>query len=200
MINSALQASNSIYGREKLFWCDKINFSNHVCHCGAVDKELLASADKPGSTPGEAVSCFFALFLFFFLSCLVSLFLRLFSFWPFFLYSYCWPCRSFTWINIYFKLNSGVLFWKRDFKSSWSAYWPSLRPNKNHKLSRHVPPLKQLIFFLCWLWSWQTTHSTPQTVPIYTQYPRVTHWRKLNLPLVLRLNHKSPLGLPLKIN
>ena len=29
---------------------------------------------------------------------------------------------------------SGVLFWKRDFKSwksSWSAYWPSLRPEKN---------------------------------------------------------------------
>ena len=33
----------------------------------------------------------------------------------------------------YFKLKSGVLFWKRDFKSSWSAYWPSLRPDKNHK-------------------------------------------------------------------
>ena len=32
-----------------------------------------------------------------------------------------------------FKLKSGVLFWKNDFKSSWSAYWPSLRPDKNHK-------------------------------------------------------------------
>ena len=33
----------------------------------------------------------------------------------------------------YFKLKSGVLFWKRDFKSSLSAYWPSLWPDKNHK-------------------------------------------------------------------
>ena len=61
---------------------------------------------------------------------------------------------------------------------------------KNHKLSRHVPPLKQLNFFQCYLTSWQTTHSTPQTVLIYTQHPPVTHWRKLNLPFVHRLNHQ----------
>ena len=48
-----------------------------------------------------------------------------------------------------FKIKAGVLFWKRDFKSSWSAYWRSLRPDKNHKLSRHIPPLKQLNFFQC---------------------------------------------------
>ena len=30
MINTAPTASNSVYGREKLFWYDKINFSNHV--------------------------------------------------------------------------------------------------------------------------------------------------------------------------
>ena len=64
-----------------------------------------------------------------------------------------------------FKLKCRVLFWKRNFKSSWSAYWPSLRPEKNHKLSRHVPPLKQLKFFQCQLTLWQTlTHSTPQAV------------------------------------
>ena len=89
-------------------------------------------------------SCFF-FWPFFFLSC----FKHYFSFWHFFLYSYCWPCWSCTWINIYFKLKSGVLFWKRDFKSSWSAYWPSLRPDKNDKQSRHVPPLKQPNFFQC---------------------------------------------------
>ena len=78
-----------------------------------------------------------------FFSFLVSYFKHYFSFWPFFLYPYCWPWWSCTWINVYFKLKSGVLFWKRD----WSAYWPSLRSEKNHKLSRHVPPLKQLKFF-----------------------------------------------------
>ena len=126
MINTALPASNSVYGREKLFWYDKINFSNHVCHCGAVVKEFLARADKPGSTPGDAAFCFLVPFF----SLFGLFFEHYFSFWPFFLYSYCRPCWSCTWINIYFKLKSGVLFWKRDFKSSWSAYWPSLRPEK----------------------------------------------------------------------
>ena len=65
-------ASNSDYGREKLFSYDKINVSNHVCHCGAVVKELLARADKQGSTPGDGVFCFFVPVFFFldrFFSC-----------------------------------------------------------------------------------------------------------------------------------
>ena len=66
MINAAPPASNSVYGRDKLFWYDKINFSNHVCHCGSVVKELLVRADKPGSTPGDSVFCFFVPFLFLF--------------------------------------------------------------------------------------------------------------------------------------
>ena len=37
-----------------------------MCHCGAVVKELLARADKPGSTPGDAVFCFFVPFFFLF--------------------------------------------------------------------------------------------------------------------------------------
>ena len=35
-----------------------------MCHCGAVVKELLERADKPGSTPGDAVFCFFVPFFF----------------------------------------------------------------------------------------------------------------------------------------
>ena len=142
-------ASNSDYGREKLFSYDKINVSNHLCHCGAVVKELLARADKQGSTPGDDVLCFFVPVFFFTVFFFLSCFKHYFSFWQFFLYSYCWPCWSCTWINIYLKLKSGVLFWQKDFKSSWYAYWPSLRPDKNHKLSSHVPPLKQLNFFQC---------------------------------------------------
>ena len=30
-----------------------------MCHYGAVVKELLTRTDKPGSTPGDAVFCFF---------------------------------------------------------------------------------------------------------------------------------------------
>ena len=82
MINTAPQASNSVYGREKLFRYDKINFSNHVCHCGAVVKELLAPADKPGSTPGDAASV--SLYRFFFLSPVWSFFNTVFPFGLFF--------------------------------------------------------------------------------------------------------------------
>ena len=32
-----------------------------MCHCGAMVKEFLARADKPGSTPADALSCFFVL-------------------------------------------------------------------------------------------------------------------------------------------
>ena len=52
-----------------------------MCHCGAVVKELLARADKPGSTPGDTVFCFFVPFLF---SCLVSVFNAIFPFGRFF--------------------------------------------------------------------------------------------------------------------
>ena len=51
-----------------------------MCHCGAVVKELLAPADKAGSTPGDAVFCFivfWSLFNTIFLFGLLSLFLLL---------------------------------------------------------------------------------------------------------------------------
>ena len=64
-------------------------------------------------------------------SCLVSLFLIF----PFGLFSlFLLLTLLVMHLDQYvFKLKSGVLFWKNDFKSSWSAYWPSLRPDKNHK-------------------------------------------------------------------
>ena len=165
--------------REKLFWYDKIIFQIMCVTVVQINRVLLPAT-------------LFSVSLCRFFSCLVSFFNTIFRFGLFLLHSYCWPCWSCTWINIYSKLiKSGVLFWKRDFKTSWSAYWPSLRPEKNHKLSRHVRPLKQLIFFQCYLTSWQTTHSTPQTVLINTQHPPVTHWRKLNLPFVRRRNHQN---------
>ena len=111
MINTALPASNSVYGREKLFRYDKINVSNHVCHCGAVVKEFLARADKPGST--TLLFCFFVPFFF---PCLVYFFNTIFPF------------------GLFFSL-----------------------------------------FLL-------------QTPPV--QHPPVTHWRKLSVPFVHRLNHQ----------
>ena len=49
-----------------------------MCHRGAVVKELLARTDKPGSTPGDAVFCFFVPFSFF--SFLVSYLNTIFPF------------------------------------------------------------------------------------------------------------------------
>ena len=66
MINRAPPASNSVYGREKLFWYEKLNVSNHVCHCGTVVKELLERADKPGSTPIPATLFLFLCTVLFF--------------------------------------------------------------------------------------------------------------------------------------
>ena len=77
------------------FAMTKLIFARHVCHCGAVDKESLARADKPGSTPGDAVSWVFPVSLHRFFVVVVSFdlfglfFLHYFSFWPFFLHSYC---------------------------------------------------------------------------------------------------------------
>ena len=69
------------------------------------------------------------------------------------------PAEHALWINIYFTLKSGVLFWKRDFKSSWSAYWPSLRPKKPIS-SQHMSLLwNSLIFFSV---SWR--HDKQNTV------------------------------------
>ena len=42
--------------QRKLFWYDKIIFSNHVCHCGAVVKVLLARADNPVRLPATLFS------------------------------------------------------------------------------------------------------------------------------------------------
>ena len=42
------------------------SWSSHECHLGAVVKELLVRADKPGSTPAHAVLCFIVIPFFFF--------------------------------------------------------------------------------------------------------------------------------------
>ena len=145
MINTAPPASNSVYGREKLFWYDKIIFTNHVCHCGAVVKELLAPADKPGSTPGDALSV--SLYRFFFpRSCLVS-FSTLFFLLAFFsLFSLLTLLVMHLDQNWYFNLKCGVLFWKRISKAldlhTGRAYWRAENThNVKYNTSFAEPPI-----------------------------------------------------------
>ena len=47
-----------------------------MCHCDVVVKELLERADKPGSTPDDAIFCFFVPFFSLFSLSFVTLFFR----------------------------------------------------------------------------------------------------------------------------
>ena len=73
---------------------------------------------------------------------------------------------------------SGVLFWKRDFKSwksSWSAYWPSLRPEKNISCQDMSLLWNSWIFFFNVSWrhdkqhtvhlNWSYLYPTPASDP-----------------------------------
>ena len=203
MINTAPLASNSVYGREKLFWYDKINFRNHVCHRCAVVKELLARADKPGSTtPGHAVFCFLIVhFFFLFGLCFLTVF---------FLLACCPSLLLLTLLimhfyhNIYFKLKSEVLFWKRDFKRSWSVYWPTLRPDKNHKPCQDISLLWNSWSFFDVSWHHDKLNNTQYTTYCTNLHPTPTSdplakFKLALLYIVLIINIitlKFPLGCP----
>ena len=141
---------------------------------------------KPGSTPATLFS--------------VSLYVFFFSVWPFF--NTTFPFSPFFFILTAHLAThplgsiSGVLFWKRDFKSwksSWSAYmyWPSLRPEKKNISCQDMSLLWNSWIFFSMLVDIMTNNTQYTTTAlIYTQHPLVTHWRKLNLPFVHLLNHQ----------
>ena len=139
---------------------------------------------KPGSTPATLFSVSLYVFFFSVRPFLTLLFLLAF----FFLYSYCSPCQSSTRINI----RSSIL--EKGFQKLEKlliCILAKLTTRKKHKLSRHVPLLKQLNFFFSMLAEIMTNNTQYTTTElIYTQHPLVTHWRKLNLPFVDRLNHQ----------
>ena len=108
--------------------------SNHVCN-GAVVKGLLARADKPGSTPGDAVFFFFFFALFFFL--LVFVFNTIFPFGLLFFILTSDPADPVLG-SIYILSLSPEYILKKEFQELTAK----LTARKKHKLSRHVPPLK----------------------------------------------------------
>ena len=125
----------------------RCDFSRVNSPCGAVVKELLAREKKLGSTPGDAVFCFFLPFFFFFLfgPCFLTLLFLLACF-PLFLlltllivhldqYIFYVYVRSFS--------------FGKGFQELLICMLARLTARKNHKLLRRVPPLKQLNFFQC---------------------------------------------------
>ena len=117
-----------------------------MCHCGAVVKELLARADKPGSTPGDAVFCFFVPFFFF---CLVSFFNTIFPFGLFFFILTADPAGHALGSIYILSLSPEFYFGKGISKALDLHTGQAYDQKKKHKLSRHVPFLKQLNVFQC---------------------------------------------------
>ena len=108
MINTAPPASNSVYGREKLFWCDKINQFQIMCVTVVQwSRRCLHLQINRVRLPATLFSV--SLYRFFFL---FGFFLTLFFLLAFFLYSYCWPCLSCTWINDILSLSPEFYFGK----------------------------------------------------------------------------------------
>ena len=132
---------------------------------------------------------FVSLYGFFFLFGLF--FWTLFFLLAFFLYSYCWPCWSCTWINIYFKRKSGVS------GKGISKARSDLHTGQPYDQKKTISCQDMSLLWNSWIFfnvSWHhdkhTQYTTNCTNLIYTQHPPVTHCRKLNLPSVHRLNHQ----------
>ena len=64
MINTASPASNNVYGRENGFDITKLIHQNMSSAVVQWSKSCLQRAGDPGSTPGDAVFCFFVPFFF----------------------------------------------------------------------------------------------------------------------------------------
>ena len=165
-----------------------------MCHRGAVVKELLKREDKPGSTPGNAVFCFFIPFFFF--PPVWSLFFNtIFPFGLFFFILTADPAGHALGSIIYFEVRSFIL--EKVFQKLVICIPAKLTTRKKKKkiktsikTSRHVHPLKQLIFFsvLVDIMTNNTQYTT--NCVSFAQHPPVTNWRNLNLPFEHRLNHQ----------
>ena len=112
-------------------------------HCGAVVKEFLERAEKPGSTPGDAVFCFSAPFFL----CLVSFLKHYFPFWPFFFILNADPAGHALGSIYILSLSPKFYFGKGISKALDLHTGQAYDQKENHQLSRHVPPLKQQNFF-----------------------------------------------------
>ena len=144
--------------QRKIVWYDKINFANQVWHCDAVVKELLERA-------------LFSVSLYrFFFSCLVSFLNTVFPFGLFFFILTADPAGHALGSIYIFSLSPEFYFGNVISKAldlhTGQAYD---QKKKKHKLSRHVPPLKQLNFFNV-SWHHDKQHTVHHKLQVYTQY------------------------------
>ena len=141
-----------LWQTEKWFWYNKTNYGVTVVQW---PRSCLHVQINRVRLPATLFSVSLCRFFFLFSLCFLIL-----SF-PFGLFSFFLtadPAEHALWINIYFTLKSGVLFWKRDFKSSWSVYWPSLRPKKPIS-SQHMSLLWNSLIFFSVSWRHDKQHT-----------------------------------------
>ena len=169
-----------------------------MCHCGAVVKELLERADKPGSTPDDVVFCFFVLFFSLFS---LSFFNTIFPFGLFFFVLNADPA-GYALGSIYILSLSPEFYFGKGISKALDLHTgQAYDQKKTHKPSRHAPPLKQLNFFQCLD---IMTNNTQYTINCTNLHPTPTSdpLAKVKLAflcIVLTINIitlKSPLGLP----
>ena len=157
-----------------------------MCHCGAVVKELLALADKPGSTPGDAVFCLFVPFLLFFF-CLVLVFpFRLF----FFILTTDPAGHSLG--SIYILNLSPEYYFGKGISRVLDLHTGQAYGQKKPQAVNLCPLSSQTAAFFEMLVDIMTNNTQVhlKTVLVYTQHPPVIHWRNLDLPFVHRLNYQ----------
>ena len=126
---------------------NKFTSSSHECHLGAVVKELLVHADKPGSTPGHAVLGFIVIP--FFLGgglCLLTLFFLLACFPLFLLLT---PLITHLDQYIFQAQVRSLILEKGLQKLLIFILAKELTTRKKRSAVKTCPPLKQLKFFQC---------------------------------------------------
>ena len=134
-----------------------------MCHCGAVVRQFLARADKPGSTPGDAAFCFLVPFFSRFRLFFLTLFFLLAFFSLFFLQTLLLVMHLDQYI-FYFKLKSGVLFWKKGFQKLLICILANLTTGQKPLAVKTCPSSETTEFFSMLVDIMTNTHSTPQTV------------------------------------
>ena len=156
-----------------------------MCHCGAVVKELLALADKPGSTPRDAVFCLFVPILLFFF-CLVLVF-------PFRLFFFILttdPAGHSLWSIYILNLSPEYYFGKGISRVLDLHSGQAYGQKKTTSCQVMSPLLSNSWNFFNVSWHHDKEHTVHQkTVLVYTQHPMI-HWRNLDLPFVHRLNYQ----------
>ena len=133
-----------------------------------------------GSIPGDAVFCFFVPFFFF--SCSVSFFNTIFPFGLFFFILTADPTGHALGSIYILSLSPEFYFGK----GIWKAL--GLHTGQAYDQIKTISCQDMSLLWNSWIFSMLVDIMTNNTQ--YTQHPPVTHWRKLNLPFVHRLNHQ----------